>query len=264
MQTHLRHSFRNRTWERAGDTIGRTLSETSFHLKQFLLSVPKVQQKIPKSYGSTDETKLKRMKKNLREAVMGRFPCCEKGHTNKGAWTKEEDDRLIAHIKAHGEGCWRSLPKAAGLLRCGKSCRLRWINYLRPDVKHGIFSEEEDDLIVKLHSLLGNKWSLIAGRLPGRTDNKIKNYWNTHMRRKLIGRGIDPVSHRPINDSYTASAAIDTTTVASIAAAKQEPASTQETEPPAFSGLETDKNTGRDARARCPDLNLELRISPPC
>ncbi|XP_062153783.1 transcription repressor MYB6-like [Alnus glutinosa] len=131
---------------------------------------------------------------------MGRSPCCEKAHTNKGAWTKEEDQRLIDYIRAHGEGCWRSLPKSAGLLRCGKSCRLRWINYLRPDLKRGNFTEEEDELIIKLHSLLGNKWSLIAGRLPGRTDNEIKNYWNTHIKRKLIGRGVDPQTHRPLKE----------------------------------------------------------------
>ena len=89
---------------------------------------------------------------------MGRSPCCEKAHTNKGAWTKEEDQRLVAYIKAHGEGCWRSLPLAAGLQRCGKSCRLRWINYLRPDLKRGNFTEEEDDLIIKLHQILGNKY----------------------------------------------------------------------------------------------------------
>ncbi|KAJ8497471.1 hypothetical protein OPV22_008023 [Ensete ventricosum] len=130
---------------------------------------------------------------------MGRSPCCEKAHTNKGAWSKEEDERLIAHIRVHGEGCWRSLPKAAGLLRCGKSCRLRWINYLRPDLKRGNFTEEEDELIIKLHSLLGNKWSLIAARLPGRTDNEIKNHWNTHIRRKLLSRGVDPATHRPVN-----------------------------------------------------------------
>ncbi|XP_062183395.1 myb-related protein 308-like [Phragmites australis] len=130
---------------------------------------------------------------------MGRSPCCEQAHTNKGAWTKEEDQRLIAYIKAHGEGCWRSLPKAAGLLRCGKSCRLRWINYLRPDLKRGNFTEEEDELIIKFHELFGNKWSLIAGRLPGRTDNEIKNYWNTHIKRKLLARGIDPQTHRPLN-----------------------------------------------------------------
>ncbi|KAE9587355.1 hypothetical protein Lal_00004387 [Lupinus albus] len=141
---------------------------------------------------------------------MGRSPCCEKEHTNKGAWTKEEDQRLINYIKIHGEGCWRSLPKAAGLLRCGKSCRLRWINYLRPDLKRGNFTEEEDELIINLHSLLGNKWSLIAARLPGRTDNEIKNYWNTHIKRKLYSRGIDPQTHRPLNAA--AAAAATTTT----------------------------------------------------
>ncbi|KAG8093667.1 hypothetical protein GUJ93_ZPchr0012g21044 [Zizania palustris] len=130
---------------------------------------------------------------------MGRSPCCEKAHTNKGAWTKEEDQRLTAYIKQHGEGCWRSLPKAAGLLRCGKSCRLRWINYLRPDLKRGNFTEDEDQLIIKLHELLGNKWSMIAGRLPGRTDNEIKNYWNTHIKRKLIARGVDPQTHHPLS-----------------------------------------------------------------
>ncbi|CAN6335700.1 unnamed protein product [Urochloa humidicola] len=137
---------------------------------------------------------------------MGRSPCCEKAHTNKGAWTKEEDQRLVAYIKAHGEGCWRSLPKAAGLLRCGKSCRLRWINYLRPDLKRGNFTEEEDDIIIKLHQILGNKWSLIAGRLPGRTDNEIKNYWNTHIKRKLLARGIDPQTHQPVISGAAANA----------------------------------------------------------
>ncbi|XP_065011662.1 transcription factor MYB7-like [Musa acuminata AAA Group] len=90
------------------------------------------------------------------------------------------------------------LPALEGLLRCGKSCRLRWINYLRPDLKRGNFTAAEDELIIKLHGLLGNKWSLIAGRLPGRTDNEIKNYWNTTIKRKLLGRGLDPQSHRPI------------------------------------------------------------------
>jgi myb proto-oncogene protein len=133
---------------------------------------------------------------------MGRSPCCEKAHTNKGAWTQEEDARLVAHIQAHGEGAWRSLPKAAGLLRCGKSCRLRWINYLRPDLKRGHFSEEEDELIIKFHSRLGNKWSLIARILPGRTDNEIKNHWNTHIKKKMVSMGLDPKSHRPLGDPH--------------------------------------------------------------
>ncbi|KAH9313546.1 hypothetical protein KI387_022173, partial [Taxus chinensis] len=84
------------------------------------------------------------------------------------------------------------------LQRCGKSCRLRWINYLRPDLKRGNFTPEEDELIIKLHSILGNKWSLIAGKLPGRTDNEIKNYWNTHIKKKLLEKGVDPYTHCPI------------------------------------------------------------------
>nr|QSD99560.1 MYB family transcription factor [Melilotus albus] len=116
---------------------------------------------------------------------MGRAPCCTKVGLHRGPWTSREDALLTKYIQAHGEGQWRSLPKRAGLLRCGKSCRLRWMNYLRPDIKRGNISPEEDDLIIRMHSLLGNRWSLIAGRLPGRTDNEIKNYWNTHLSKKL-------------------------------------------------------------------------------
>ncbi|XP_073122393.1 myb-related protein 308-like isoform X2 [Henckelia pumila] len=191
---------------------------------------------------------------------MGRSPCCEKAHTNKGAWTKEEDDRLIAYIRAHGEGCWRSLPKSAGLLRCGKSCRLRWINYLRPDLKRGNFTEAEDELIIKLHSLLGNKWSVIAGRLPGRTDNEIKNYWNTHIRRKLVGRGIDPTTHRSINQEPAAAATISFSGV-EIANSKQ--AELQDYTVKNEILIEEENSQQVHEAERCPDLNLELRISPP-
>ncbi|CAJ1865580.1 unnamed protein product [Sphenostylis stenocarpa] len=125
-----------------------------------------------------------------------RKPCCDKEGTNKGAWSKQEDQMLIDYIQAHGAGRWCSLPKAAGLHRCGKSCRLRWINYLRPNIKRGNFGQDEEELIIKLHALLGNRWSLIAGRLPGRTDNEVKNYWNSNIRRKLIKMGIDPNNHK--------------------------------------------------------------------
>ncbi|XP_073139355.1 myb-related protein 308 [Henckelia pumila] len=198
---------------------------------------------------------------------MGRSPCCEKAHTNKGAWTKEEDDRLIAYIRAHGEGCWRSLPKAAGLLRCGKSCRLRWINYLRPDLKRGNFTEDEDELIIKLHSLLGNKWSVIAGRLPGRTDNEIKNYWNTHIRRKLISRGIDPTTHRSINEP-AAPPAQEIKTISFNSAAKDHnlkenkiSSSSASTACGISSTTEVEEKT--HVKEPVPDLNLELRISLP-
>ncbi|KAL1226253.1 Transcription factor MYB12 [Cardamine amara subsp. amara] len=116
---------------------------------------------------------------------MGRAPCCEKVGIKRGRWTAEEDQILTNYIQSNGEGSWRSLPKSAGLKRCGKSCRLRWINYLRSDLKRGNISPEEEELVVKLHSTLGNRWSLIASQLPGRTDNEIKNYWNSHLSRKL-------------------------------------------------------------------------------
>ncbi|XP_057472427.1 transcription factor MYB1-like [Actinidia eriantha] len=117
---------------------------------------------------------------------MGRSPCCAKEGLNRGAWTAMEDKILKDYIKVHGEGKWRNLPKRAGLKRCGKSCRLRWLNYLRPDIKRGNITRDEEDLIIRLHKLLGNRWSLIAGRLPGRTDNEIKNYWNTNIGKKLV------------------------------------------------------------------------------
>ncbi|XP_021858742.2 transcription factor MYB1 [Spinacia oleracea] len=116
---------------------------------------------------------------------MGRSPCCAKEGMNKGSWTAMEDKILSDYIKTHGEGRWRNLPKRAGLKRCGKSCRLRWLNYLRPGIKRGNITPDEEELIIRLHKLLGNRWSLIAGRLPGRTDNEIKNYWNTSLSKRL-------------------------------------------------------------------------------
>ncbi|KAG8066057.1 hypothetical protein GUJ93_ZPchr0004g38551 [Zizania palustris] len=115
----------------------------------------------------------------------GRAPCCAKVGLNKGSWTPEEDMRLVSYIRKYGHANWRALPKQAGLLRCGKSCRLRWINYLRPDLKRGNFTADEEATIIKLHGLLGNKWSKIASCLPGRTDNEIKNVWNTHLKKRV-------------------------------------------------------------------------------
>ncbi|MCO5573235.1 hypothetical protein L7F22_027004 [Adiantum nelumboides] len=132
---------------------------------------------------------------------MGRAPCCEKVGLKRGPWTPEEDEKLVSFINEHGHGSWRALPKKAGLLRCGKSCRLRWTNYLRPDIKRGEFSASEENAILQLHALLGNRWSAIASHLPKRTDNEIKNYWNTHLRKKLVKLGLDPLTHKPVADS---------------------------------------------------------------
>ncbi|KAK8604533.1 hypothetical protein V6N13_099472 [Hibiscus sabdariffa] len=130
---------------------------------------------------------------------MGRSPCrIDAGGLKRGPWTPEEDQKLMAYIQKHGHGSWRSLPEKAGLERCGKSCRLRWINYLRPDIKRGKFSLQEQKSIIQLHALLGNRWSAIATYLPQRTDNEIKNYWNTHIKKRLVTMGIDPLTHKPM------------------------------------------------------------------
>ncbi|KAL5722904.1 hypothetical protein ACHQM5_006364 [Ranunculus cassubicifolius] len=134
---------------------------------------------------------------------MGRSPCCEKVGLKKGPWTPEEDEKLKDYIAEHGHGSWRALPGKAGLQRCGKSCRLRWTNYLRPDIKRGKFSLQEENTIMQLHALLGNRWSAIATHLPKRTDNEIKNYWNTHLKKRLVKSGIDPVTHKPKNDALS-------------------------------------------------------------
>lgn len=131
---------------------------------------------------------------------MGRHSCCYKQKLRKGLWSPEEDEKLVKHISKYGHGCWSSVPKLAGLQRCGKSCRLRWINYLRPDLKRGTFSQQEESLIIELHAVLGNKWSQIAAQLPGRTDNEIKNLWNSSIKKKLRQRGIDPNTHKPLSE----------------------------------------------------------------
>ncbi|KAL1213362.1 Transcription factor RAX1 [Cardamine amara subsp. amara] len=118
---------------------------------------------------------------------MGRAPCCDKTKVKRGPWSPEEDSKLRDYIEKYGNGGnWISLPLKAGLRRCGKSCRLRWLNYLRPNIKHGDFSEEEDRIIFSLFAAIGSRWSIIAAHLPGRTDNDIKNYWNTKLRKKLL------------------------------------------------------------------------------
>ncbi|XP_059432867.1 transcription factor MYB87-like [Corylus avellana] len=137
---------------------------------------------------------------------MGRAPCCDKASVKKGPWSPDEDATLKKYLEKHGTGGnWIALPHKAGLKRCGKSCRLRWLNYLRPDIKRGGFTEEEDVIICTLYGTIGSRWSVIASQLPGRTDNDIKNYWNTKLKKKLLmaGNSSCPMSATIDNNSET-------------------------------------------------------------
>ncbi|KAL2324101.1 hypothetical protein Fmac_023159 [Flemingia macrophylla] len=117
----------------------------------------------------------------------------------RGPWTLEEDSLLIHYIARHGEGRWNMLAKSAGLKRTGKSCRLRWLNYLKPDIKRGNLTPQEQLLILELHSKWGNRWSKIAQHLPGRTDNEIKNYWRTRVQKQARQLNIESGSKRFID-----------------------------------------------------------------
>ncbi|KAL3741221.1 hypothetical protein ACJRO7_016794 [Eucalyptus globulus] len=121
---------------------------------------------------------------------MARFPRVDKSNSKKtvkkGAWSAEEDQKLVAYIKRYGIWNWTHMAEPAGLARTGKSCRLRWMNYLRPNIKHGNITQEEEEIIINLHRVLGNRWASIASRLSGRTDNEIKNYWNTRLKKRFL------------------------------------------------------------------------------
>ncbi|KAL7593569.1 transcription factor RAX2 [Lactuca sativa] len=135
---------------------------------------------------------------------MGRSPCCDKAKVKRGPWSPEEDAILKNYIHNHGTGGnWIALPHKAGLKRCGKSCRLRWLNYLRPDIKLGGFTEEEDNIISSLYVNIGSRWSVIASKLHGRTDNDVKNHWNTKLKKKLS------LSHNTSNATTTSVAPIN-------------------------------------------------------
>ncbi|XP_047938482.1 transcription factor RAX3-like [Salvia hispanica] len=133
---------------------------------------------------------------------MGRAPCCDKANVKKGPWSPEEDEKLKDFINNYGPaGNWIALPQKAGLKRCGKSCRLRWLNYLRPNIKHGQFSDDEDRIICTLYGTIGSRWSIIASQLPGRTDNDIKNYWNTKLKKKILQARFQPPFSFPLQTS---------------------------------------------------------------
>ncbi|KAM0034237.1 putative transcription factor MYB-HB-like family [Helianthus debilis subsp. tardiflorus] len=128
----------------------------------------------------------------------------------RGLWSPDEDQKLKDYVLNYGHGCWSAVPINAGLERNGKSCRLRWINYLRPGLKKGAFSMQEEETILTLHGLLGNKWSLISQHLAGRTDNEIKNHWHSYLKKRVakpknLGSQIKQECTNYTNMGYTGS-----------------------------------------------------------
>ncbi|KAM1527147.1 hypothetical protein ACFX1Z_016678 [Malus domestica] len=213
---------------------------------------------------------------------MGRTPCCDKDNVKRGPWSPEEDAALKSYLESHGTGGnWILLPKKAGLRRCGKSCRLRWLNYLRPDIKHGSFTEEEDSIICSLYNQMGSRqvnkfkcfliylhflnlpqffrWSVIASHMPGRTDNDVKNYWNTKLKKKLLvlGGKVKNISSKEREPTITNNAIFSGIR------------KTEETQDPAFSTFQpatlqtlSDVNSGLNAYNQTLSLNPDQLYSP--
>ncbi|GLJ41732.1 hypothetical protein SUGI_0863680 [Cryptomeria japonica] len=142
--------------------------------------------------------------------------CCKEEKKKKykrGLWTPEEDSILRSYILKYGYGYWSQVPKLADFIVVLKFCRLRWINYLRPGLKRGSFSLQEQMIIINTHELIGNRWSEIASMLPGRTDNEIKNFWHTHLKKRLKMNivGSDGNTHKTLGEETLVCSSTSTT-----------------------------------------------------
>ncbi|OIT22450.1 PREDICTED: transcription factor MYB35-like [Nicotiana attenuata] len=134
---------------------------------------------------------------------MGRPPCCsDKMHNRRCNWT-EEVANTSKFVSKHGIANWTAMSKKSGTGKCGRSQKHRWSNRLKTDIKEDSFTLQQEELIIKLHATIGSRWSIIAQQIPGRTDNEVKNLWNTKLKKKLSAMGIDPVTHKPFSQILT-------------------------------------------------------------
>ncbi|XP_059642518.1 transcription factor DUO1-like [Cornus florida] len=140
----------------------------------------------------------------------------------KGQWTAEEDEVLINFVKKYGPRDWSSIRSKGLLPRTGKSCRLRWVNKLRPNLKIGCkFSAEEERVVIELQARFGNKWATIASNLPGRTDNDVKNFWST--RQKKLARILKSSSSQRSKSRKNKGKAMDVNDMPTLQAPKYSP-----------------------------------------
>lgn len=175
LDSDLLHPTRKRESSKQFQSASWSLEEDNL-LRTLMNEIPSKKRWVTMSSHFVDKTP---------QQIMNRWNKVLNPQLVKGNWTKEEDEILTQWVHEHGESGWTKI--AAQLPgRIGKQCRERWTNCLKPDIKKTNWTEEEDNLIIKLQATLGNKWAKMAEFVEGRTDNQIKNRWNSVLKKKSM------------------------------------------------------------------------------